>query len=194
MSHSAGSAEVSVESGGGGQRAGRRLPGRRQKGSSLIEFALVMTFMLVPTTVGLAEFATYLANYMALTDAVATGARALAIARGTQDPCNVVATVVIPAYQAAAIEGTFTSSGMNFTITVTPPGGSASSQNWAGATSSTTPAGCYSSSTTPLTGFPASLIQHAIVTVKATYTPTLIFNAFPSLAMPIEAQTTEIEQ
>lgn len=192
MNHSAGSAEVSVESGGGGQRAGRRLAGRRQKGSSLIEFALVMTFMLVPTTVGLAEFATYLSNYLALTDAVATGARKLAISRGTNNPCNVVGPVVTSMYAAAAIEGGGSTPVLNFSITLTPVGGTALTQTFT-TTSSSTPASCYSA-TTPLTGFPSDLSQGAVATVKAYYTPTLIFNAFPSLAMPIEAQTSEIVQ
>lgn len=189
MNHNA---EVSVETGRRGLRTGERLPGRRARGSSLIEFALVMTFLLVPTTVGLAEFATYLANYLALTDAVATGARALAINRGTQNPCNVVAPIITAAYQASAIESAGTPS-LTFKITLTPKGGSATSVTWTGATTPTTPANCYSASTAPLTGMAGDLSQGGTATVFVNFSPTLIFNVF-NLTIPITAQTTEIVQ
>ena len=150
--------------------------------------------MLVPTTVGIAEFATYLSNYMAMTDAVATGARKLAISRGTQNPCYVVAPIVTAAYQAAAIESG-TTPVLNFKITLTPVGGTATSQTFTTSTASTasSPAGCYSAGTAPLTGFPAGLSQGGTATVNAYYSPTLIFNAF-NLTIPVTAQTTEIVQ
>lgn len=149
--------------------------------------------MLVPTTVGLAEFATYLSNYLALTDAVAAGARSLAISRGTTNPCNVVADVVIPTYQAGAIESGFTSANMNFKITLTPVTGTAPTPvSWSGTTTTTTPSSCYNNAS-PLGGFPAGMQQGGTATVWANYNPVLIFNAF-GLTIPITAQTTEIVQ
>lgn len=183
MNCGSGAGEVKVETGTTGAPAARR-PGHREKGSSLIEFALVMTFLLVPTVVGLAEFATYLNNYLAMTDAVATGARTLAINRGiTLNPCSLVGAAVTSAYQAAAIEGGTNPPAINFSVTIN--GNPA--QTWNG---STYPGGC--SNASPYAGTPGELAQGTAVTVNAKFTPTLLFNVFPFLQ--IQAQTTEIVQ
>jgi Flp pilus assembly protein TadG len=149
---------------------------------------MVMTFLLVPTVVGMAEFATYLNNYLALTDAVGTGARALAISRGqTSNPCNVVGSAVTTTYQSAAIEGGAGTPALTFTVTLTPPAGSAAVQGpWQG------PSYGSCASTSPTTGYAANLQQGGVATVNVKFTPTLIFNVFPSLQ--IQAQTTEIIQ
>jgi Flp pilus assembly protein TadG len=174
---------VKVETGTTGAPVAKRA-GRREKGSSLIEFALVMTFLLVPTVVGLAEFATYLNNYLALTDAVATGARTVAINRGiTLNPCSLVGAAVTTSYQAAAIE----SGTPSLVFTITLNNGAVSQGPWTG---STGPGGCGNAS--PYAGVPGDLIQGTAVTVNAKFTPTLIFNVFPN--MQIQAQTTEIVQ
>jgi Flp pilus assembly protein TadG len=184
-----GAGDGSVQTGSGERLVGRRLRGRRQKGSSLIEFALVMTFLLVPTTVGIAEFATYLGNYLALTDAVAAGARALAVSRQeTLNPCSLVYTAVTTAYQAAAIESGTNPPALTFTVTLNPASGAVTEGPWVG---TNYPGGCSSGSTT--TGVPADLTQGSFVTVKATYSPLLIFNAF-NITIPIAAQTTEVVQ
>ncbi len=62
-------------------------------GGSLVEFALVLPMMMVLIT-GMSSFAIALNNYMVLTNAVGSGARAIALSRGqtipavaSTDPC-----------------------------------------------------------------------------------------------------------
>ncbi len=147
---------------------------RKEKGQSLVEFALVLPLLLLVVT-GITTFGLLINNYLALTDAVSTGARYLAINRGqTTDPCALTATTV---ENAAPY---LTPANLQFKITLS---------NSAIAYSGTTCAG------TPTTGAPSNLKagQPAIVTVTypcsvtvygATYLPTCI----------LTAQTTEIVQ
>src|ERR1035438_988137 len=80
MNCSAASAEVSVETGCRGERDGSRLRGRRERGSSLIEFAVVMPMLMLLVT-GIYTFGIFLNNDISLTDAVNTAARQAAISR-----------------------------------------------------------------------------------------------------------------
>jgi hypothetical protein len=74
----------------------------------MIEFAVVMSAMIVVIVVGLAGYALYLSNYLALENAVSVGTRQVTISGGVPgvDPCGVVTTAATVAYQAAAFEST----------------------------------------------------------------------------------------
>lgn len=99
---------------------------RDSEGGSLIEFALILPCMTLLIT-GMVWFGIALNNYIVLTNAVGTGARALALARGQTtpslagtDPCsyavqsaNAVATTLNASKISYAIEWTtYTSSGV----------------------------------------------------------------------------------
>lgn len=61
------------------REAQRREAGMRckQRGQALVEFALVISFLLVPTVVGLGALTGYIRSYIALTDAVSIAAQTL---------------------------------------------------------------------------------------------------------------------
>ena len=58
----------------------------REKGQSLVEFALVMIFIIIPLTFGLIETSILLYKYVALTNAAREGARAGSIFLFVGDP------------------------------------------------------------------------------------------------------------
>jgi hypothetical protein len=107
MNGSAAPPEARVETGAREERGSRR-PVRGERGATQLEFALVMSAMIVVTVVGIAGFALYLSNYLALHDAVSVSTRQVAISAGLTgvDPCGVVTTAANAAYQAAAFEST----------------------------------------------------------------------------------------
>jgi Flp pilus assembly protein TadG len=65
--------------------AARRV--RREDGQALVEFALALPFLLL-LLMAILQFGAVYNNYEALTDAARTGARALAIAYASTDPCD----------------------------------------------------------------------------------------------------------
>ena len=68
-------------------RARRRLAWSREDGQSLVEFALMLPVLLLILT-GIIKFGLMFNNYITLTDAARSGARALALDRGMQgNPC-----------------------------------------------------------------------------------------------------------
>ena len=107
---------------------------RRELGQAMIEVSLVLSFVLVPIVMGMAGFAAYLGNFMALTDAVSYGAKELSMSRGavSLDPCKVVTTAVTNAYKAAAVE-TATPT-LTVTLTLYSAGSTTASYTSGGAT------------------------------------------------------------
>jgi len=90
-----------------GIRAGARSRKRRsfadlrrgEEGQSLVEFALVFTFVLMPLFFGFMAFAWYLLYYEAVTQAVGSAGQQLAVSRGnTADPC----ATALSAFEAAS--------------------------------------------------------------------------------------------
>ncbi len=64
----------------------RRARARDERGQALVEFALVLP-LLVTILFAIIKFGIAINNYVVLTNAVRTGARTLAIGRGSTDPC-----------------------------------------------------------------------------------------------------------
>lgn len=161
------------------KRGGRR----RDLGQAMIEFSLAMSILLVPIVMGVAGFAAYLGNYIALTDAVSYGARELSMSRGASttfvnDPCALVTNVVNNAYKAAAIEsGTPT---LTVTLTVYDASGAVDSgfPNSSGSCSGTT--------------YLNDLVIGGTVKVNVTHITQSIFGSFGSFT--IAAQTQEMVQ
>jgi Flp pilus assembly protein TadG len=178
MSRSAAKPEASFEISSGCKWGCRRRCGRNQSGQALVEFALSLTFLMIPLVVGLGTFAIFLANYLTLTDAVNVGARQLAISRNmyptTNDPCTPASQAVINAYQAGAIE----SSTPSLQITITLNNGAQS----------------YGPGTTPVVACAntTGMVQGTSATVYVTHQINSIFPAFGNFN--ISAKTTEIIQ
>jgi Flp pilus assembly protein TadG len=151
---------------------------RREQGQSLVEFAIVLPFV---TTIllGIVVFGIAFSNSLSLTNAANMGAQVLAISRGqTLDPCNTTAQAV---YQAAP---GLAQSSLNFTITITPSGGTGTAIG--GST-------CSSSSYT--TGAAATLVSGSMATLKVTYPCNLVVygkNLAPGCTL--SAQTSEVIQ
>jgi len=164
---------VSVETRSPGEQVRTRFRTRKQKGQSLVEFALVMPLLLLVVT-GIAAFGIYLNNYMALTDAVSTGARLLAINRGqTTDPC---ALTVLAVENAAPF---LAPANLTFKFVF----------------NTTAYSGTSCSSSTPYTGAASHLVAGQPATVTVTYPCNLAVygtNYMPSCTFT--AQTTEIVQ
>ena len=70
----------------GTPRRGARWRIRAEKGQSLVEFALVMIFIIIPLTLGLIEASVILYKYVSLTNTAREGARAGSIYLYTGDP------------------------------------------------------------------------------------------------------------
>lgn len=164
-----------------GEQVQTRLRSGKQKGQSLVEFALVMPVLLLVVT-GIAAFGIYLSHYIALTDAVSTGARLLAISRGqttypptggVPDPCALTVNAIeqaAPFMAPSSMTFTFVLNGVSFTGT-----------------------SCSSSSTS--TGASGDLVQGKPAQVTVTYPCNMAVyghNYFPGCTF--KAQTTEIVQ
>jgi Flp pilus assembly protein TadG len=112
MSRAAGSAKLQVKS-----RSRGRLPfallRRGERGSALVEFALILPMLMLLTT-GLLVFGVAMNNYLQLTNAVSIGARALAVDAGTTagaDPCAAGSTAIqnaAPALNPSSLTYSFT--------------------------------------------------------------------------------------
>jgi Flp pilus assembly protein TadG len=82
---------------GPGSRRFRALLRRGQRGSALVEFALILPALLLITT-GVMIFGVAMNNYLQLTNAVSVGARSVSTYAGqTLDPCAVASNAVIAA-------------------------------------------------------------------------------------------------
>jgi Flp pilus assembly protein TadG len=155
--------------------------GRSEKGSSLVEFALVLPLLMLVAT-GIFAFGIALNNYLELTNAVTIGAQLLAVSRGnTSNPCQTATTAV---YNAAP----FLAEGkLSFNFTFTPSAGGTST-SFAGTSSE-----C---SATGSSGATAYMLQGEQVEVTATYPCTLVGYGFnlSSLGCTLTANVTEIIQ
>ena len=144
-----------------------------EDGQALIEFAVSLPILLLIVT-GILTFGLALNNYVMLTNATDTGARALAISSGqTTDPC---ATAVSAIYAAAPIlkPGSFT---FSFVLNGTAYSG----------------VSCSSSSYT--TGAAANLVHGSPAQVTVTYPCSLaVFGVNYASACSLQAQTTELVQ
>ena len=159
------------------KRRGRR----RDLGQAMIEFSLVMSFLLVPIVMGVAGFAAYLGNFIALTDAVSYGARELSMSRGAMgvtDPCLLVKNVVTNAYKAAAIESATPTLTVALTVMVPGPGGTVTTYG--------------PNSSGNCTSYLNYLVIGGTVKVNVTHTTQSIFGTFGSFT--IAAQTQELVQ
>jgi len=146
---------------------GRRAYARNERGQSLLEFALVLPILIL-LVLGIITFGVAINNYLALTDAVNTAARQIAISRSqTTDPCNTAATTIY----AAAPNLTQASFTFSFVLNGTAYSG------------------------TSCTSGAANLVQGADAKVTATYPCNLTFfghNYAPGCTLT--AQTTELVQ
>lgn len=146
---------------------------RKEKGQSLVEFALVLPVLLLVVT-GITTFGLLINNYLALTDAVSTGARLLAINRGqTTDPCAITATAI---ENAAPY---LTPANLTFTITL----------------NGATVGGSSCSSTSVSTGAAADMVAGAPAIVRVTYPCNVtVYGTTYLPTCTLTAQTTEIIQ
>jgi Flp pilus assembly protein TadG len=178
MSRDAASPQEGIEAISGSKRGGSHL-GRKEKGQALVEFSVVLSFLLVPLVVGMATFAIFLSNYLTLTDAVNLGARQLAISRNvTTDPCTLVSTAITKAYQAGAVEtGT-----PQLSITISMDN---NSQSYPGTN-------IFACSGTSTSGGPSYLVQNSYATITVTHQIQPIFSSFGNFN--IQARTTELVQ
>jgi len=161
-------------------RLRRRLRHRAasERGSSLVEFAIVLPLLMLVTT-GIFAFGFALNNYLELTNAVNIGAQLLAVSRGDQsNPCTAAITAL---YNAAP---NLTEGNLAFTFTFTSNGTP---------TSYTTASACDKAAeeaNSPI------FAQGESVKLVATYPCTLVgygFN-FSSLGCSLTANVTEIVQ
>ncbi len=120
---------------------------RGQRGSALVEFALILPALLLITT-GIMIFGVAMNNYLQLTNAVSVGARSVSTYAGqTLDPCAVASNAVIGA--APGLNGSLLT--FNYTFNGVPQSGTT----------------CASTSLT--TGAASNLASGSTVTVTASY-------------------------
>jgi Flp pilus assembly protein TadG len=74
-------------------RSRARCTGRREKGSALVEFALIAP-VIVMLVIGVAQFGWYLANYAVVANAASSGARYFAAQRGVATPYSLTQSTV----------------------------------------------------------------------------------------------------
>jgi hypothetical protein len=148
---------------------------RGEQGQSLVETALVLSFVVLPLTTGILVFGVAMNNYLQLTNAVSIGARTLSLNAGlTTNPCAVAASAIeaaAPNLTPANLTFSFTFNGFNY--------GSAS---------------CGSASTS--TGAALNLASGTTATVTATYPLNLsIFGkVFSASNAVLKATSTELVQ
>lgn len=149
-----------------------------ERGSSLVEFAIVLPLLMLVTT-GIFAFGFALNNYLELTNAVNIGAELLAVSRGnTDNPCQ---TAMDAVYNAAP---NLAQGSLAFTFLFTPSTGGSSTSFTGGSTE------C---SATGSTGASAYMQQGYSVEVVATYPCTLVGYGF-NLGCSLTANVTEIVQ
>jgi len=154
---------------------------RSERGSSLVEFALVLPMFLLLTT-GTFSFGIALNNYLELTNATVTGAQLVAVSRGSKtitNPCSAGVTAIenaAPYLNSANIKYTMTFMDTSGTTT-NSYGPTAGALSCAGASSSTS----------------STMVQGGSVQVIATYPCTLaVYGA--SFGCYLHAQVTEMVQ
>ena len=144
------------------------------RGSALVEFALILPMMLLLTT-GILIFGVAMNNYLQLTNAVSIGARTLAVtAQVTLDPCAVASSAVIaaaPGLNPANLTFSYTLNGANYS-------------------------GLSCSSGSVSSGAAAMLSSGSTATVTATYPLNLsVFGqAYSASNAVLQATTTELVQ
>lgn len=142
----------------------------REEGQNLVEFAFVAPMLLLAVT-GLLWFGIALNQYEVLTNAVANGARAFALARGgpnASDPCSYAYGVTTGA------ASTLTATNITFKVIYTPYGGSAAS---------------YTTTCSSLTLQPGDTVQ-----VTATYPVNTQIFSWGNKSVTLNAQTSELVQ
>jgi Flp pilus assembly protein TadG len=167
------SSGMGSETRSGSERTRASLRARGERGSSLIETAMVLPVLLLIVT-GIYTVGIAITSYLMLTDGVNVGARLLAISRQqTLDPCALTVTAVenaAPNLAPASLAFTFVLNGTAYSGTT-----------------------CSSASTT--TGAAGNLVQGQPAKVTVTYPCNLTVmavNYAPSCSL--SAQTTEIVQ
>lgn len=109
------------------QSRGRRVSAGNERGSTLIEFTLVMPVLLLTMT-GMVAFGLALHNDLMLTNAVNTGAQLLAFSRGqTTDPCATAYAAISGAAPSltSGVSLTFVINGSTYAATDTCAAGAA---------------------------------------------------------------------
>lgn len=152
---------------------------KRESGSALVEFALILPLFLLLAT-GMASFGIALNQYLELTNAVAIGAQQLSVNRGnTTNPCQLAGDAIsnaAPFLSQSSLTLTYVLDGTTY-------------GPYSGVSAST----CSSSSTS--TGAAADLVEQEPVEVEATYPCVLSVygaNIIPGCTM--HAQVTEMVQ
>jgi Flp pilus assembly protein TadG len=124
----------------------------RDDGQTLVEAALVLPIFLLIVT-GTLIFGIFTMQMMGLTEGVSNAGRVVSVKAGqTLDPCADAATAVQSASPGLS------STGLTYSLTLTPPGGTATTY---------TGASCSSTSTT--TGAAGNLQSGGVVSITATY-------------------------
>jgi Flp pilus assembly protein TadG len=162
-------AEQLVDSNNGGERTVslKCLDMRRvgERGSALVEFALVLPVLLITIT-GMAATAIALHNLLVLTNAVNTGAQLLSFSRGqTTDPCATAYTAI-----SSAAPGMATGLSLTFVIDGSTYTGSSCTAGAAG------------------------MVQGASAEVTATYPCTVVYYGTVLSGCTLKAQLTEFIQ
>jgi len=147
---------------------------RGERGATMVEFALVMSFLLVPIVVGVAGFAVYLSNYLALTDAVSIGTRQAATGGWLPgaDPCALATAAATAAYKAGSFESTTPS--LTPTLTVYGPTGTVT-----GAANTATSCPTYA----------PYIVPGATVEVSISHPTQSIFSSYGSFTVKAQAET-----
>jgi hypothetical protein len=163
---------------------GKRIRRDGERGSALVEFALVMPIFLI-VVFGMCSLGFIFNQYLALTEAVNIGGEQLALARGNYaDPCKTVAAYVEQA------SPTLSPTNMTFTFTIngTPY---AFAQGATGSALS-----CSSAASPTKGGYPVILqLQYACGGVVAMAFGSIAnFNPMPASSCILQSQITEISQ
>jgi len=144
----------------------------KSEGGALVEFALVVPMMFA-LILGMVWFGLALNNYIILTDAVGSGARALAMARGQTSPAIAGTDPCAYAVQIANSDATtLSSSNISYSIT------------WTSGTTSKS----YTNSCSGIT-----LNSQDVVQVKASY-PVSLFLMGGHGSLSLNASTTQLVQ
>jgi Flp pilus assembly protein TadG len=173
------SPEIGLKGGSMHERLLIRLLRDAENGGALVEFALVLPFLLLVVT-GITTFGLALSNYLTLTDAVSIGGRLLGVSRGQYtDPCLTAATAVqgaAPNFIPASLSFTFVLNGTSY-------------GPYAG---DKTPM-CSSASTT--TGAAGNLVQGKDARISVTYPCKLaVFGIDYAPSCMLTSQVTELVQ
>jgi Flp pilus assembly protein TadG len=148
------------------QQSRQRDHRRRERGQSLVEFALVFTFIIVPLTLVIIETGALLYQYVALTNAAREGARAGSIYLYIGDPGG--STAAPDAGRGAAVAN---SVGSTIGPLIAPP------PDCSGTAATTTCQIVYGPSSAPI---PDPLRSTDVMTITLTHTHPFLFGALGS--------------